>query len=93
MTDPSLSSAPSAPIPELSVVAPMYNEEGNIEAFVVAVEKVLATLGVPFEIILVDDGSSDGTWSQSWLSPSCTGPCAAPAWRATSATKVRSWPA
>ncbi|HTA88831.1 MAG TPA: glycosyltransferase, partial [Polyangiaceae bacterium] len=49
---------------ELSVVAPMYNEEGNIAAFVGAVDKVVATLGVSFEIILVDDGSSDGTWSQ-----------------------------
>jgi dolichol-phosphate mannosyltransferase len=50
--------------PELSVVAPMYNEEGNIAAFVAAVEKVLVGMGVPFEIILVDDGSSDGTWAQ-----------------------------
>jgi dolichol-phosphate mannosyltransferase len=50
--------------PELSVVAPMYNEEGNIAAFVGAVEKVVAGIGVPFEIVLVDDGSSDGTWAQ-----------------------------
>ena len=64
MTDPSLSLALTPSIPELSVVAPMYNEEGNIEAFVVAVEKVVARIGVPFEIILVDDGSSDGTWTQ-----------------------------
>jgi glycosyltransferase involved in cell wall biosynthesis len=54
--------APSV-LPELSVVAPMYNEEGNIEAFVSAVEKVVVTLDVPFEIILVDDGSSDQTWA------------------------------
>jgi len=64
MTDPSHLSALAALAPELSVVAPMYNEEGNIAAFVDAVEKVVAKLGVPFEIILVDDGSSDGTWSQ-----------------------------
>jgi glycosyltransferase involved in cell wall biosynthesis len=64
MTDPSLSPALAAPVPELSVVAPMYNEEGNIAAFVAAVEKVLLGIGVPFEIILVDDGSSDGTWAQ-----------------------------
>ena len=48
--------------PELSIVAPMYNEEGNVAAFVAAVEKVALGLGVPFEIVLVDDGSSDGTW-------------------------------
>ena len=64
MTDPSHRPQLSAPIPELSVVAPMYNEEGNIAAFVVAVERVVASIGVPFEIILVDDGSSDGTWAQ-----------------------------
>jgi dolichol-phosphate mannosyltransferase len=50
--------------PELSVVAPMYNEAGNILAFVTAVDKVVRAIGVPYEIILVDDGSSDGTWSQ-----------------------------
>ena len=50
--------------PELSIVAPMYNEEGNIAAFVGAVDQVVRALGVPFEIILVDDGSSDGTWTQ-----------------------------
>jgi glycosyltransferase involved in cell wall biosynthesis len=54
----------SSPTPELSVVAPMYNEEGNIAAFVSAVEKSAASIGVPFEIILVDDGSTDGTWQQ-----------------------------
>ncbi|HEX2669423.1 MAG TPA: glycosyltransferase family 2 protein [Polyangiaceae bacterium] len=64
MTDPSHHPAQGTPVPELSVVAPMYNEEGNIAAFVAAVEKVLLGIGVPFEIILVDDGSSDGTWAQ-----------------------------
>lgn len=49
--------------PELSVVAPMFNEEGNIAAFVAAVETVVAKIGAPFEIILVDDGSADQTWS------------------------------
>ena len=43
----------------LSVVAPMYNEEGTAEQFY---SRVVAALeGVPFELILVDDCSSDGT--------------------------------
>ena len=63
--------------PELSIVAPMYNEEGNIAAFVAAVERVVLTIGVPFEIVLVDDGSSDGTWQsiveQTKLHPALRG--------------------
>ncbi|HEX3776481.1 MAG TPA: glycosyltransferase family 2 protein [Polyangiaceae bacterium] len=56
MTEPSQS-------PELSIVAPMYNEEGNIAAFVSAVEGAVSSIGVAFEIVLVDDGSSDRTWA------------------------------
>jgi len=48
--------------PELSVVAPMYNEGPNVPVFVEAVFGALAPLGTDAEIILVDDGSSDGTW-------------------------------
>lgn len=48
--------------PELSVVAPMYNEETNIAVFVDAVSAVLEKAGLSYEIVLVDDGSRDGTW-------------------------------
>jgi glycosyltransferase involved in cell wall biosynthesis len=43
----------------LSVVAPVYQEEATIEAFCAAVAD--ACTGLPFELILVDDGSTDGT--------------------------------
>jgi len=47
----------------LSVVIPCYNEEKSLP---VAIGRILAVLqGVPgvHEIVLVDDGSSDGTWN------------------------------
>jgi dolichol-phosphate mannosyltransferase len=52
------------PGPELSVVAPMYNERTNVAPFVAAVTAVLEPAGVAYEIVLVDDGSRDGTWEE-----------------------------
>lgn len=48
---------------QLSVVAPMYNEESNVVPFVAAVSGVLAAAGIHYEIVLVDDGSRDRTWA------------------------------
>ena len=48
--------------PELSVVVPMYDEESNVAAFVEAVSKVLSAADCDYELVLVDDGSRDGTW-------------------------------
>jgi dolichol-phosphate mannosyltransferase len=42
----------------------MFNEEGNVGRFVSAVEEVMLPLGESFEIIMVDDGSRDGTWER-----------------------------
>jgi glycosyltransferase involved in cell wall biosynthesis len=49
--------------PRLSVVVPAMNEEGNIPALHGAIASVLEPAGVTFEIIFVDDGSTDGTWA------------------------------
>jgi glycosyltransferase involved in cell wall biosynthesis len=46
----------------LSVVAPAYNEAENIGAFVARVTAVLDETNEEWEIVLVDDGSYDGTW-------------------------------
>jgi polyisoprenyl-phosphate glycosyltransferase len=43
----------------LSVVAPVYNEEGTIGEFYARV--CAALQGLPFELVLVDDGSTDGS--------------------------------
>ncbi|MBW2056587.1 MAG: glycosyltransferase [Deltaproteobacteria bacterium] len=47
--------------PYLSVVIPVFNEEENIENLVDRLSTVLRGLGKPFEIIFVDDGSSDAS--------------------------------
>jgi len=45
----------------ISVVVPIYNEQENIRRLYLAVRDVLERLDRPFEIILVDDGSTDET--------------------------------
>src|SRR5690349_9728954 len=49
------------PRPVLSIVAPAYNEEKNLPAFIAAIVPVLEAIGETFEIVFVDDGSRDGT--------------------------------
>jgi len=62
MDPPVDASADTGERPELSVVAPLYNEEGNVGSLVTALQETLAPLGISYEILLVDDGSRDGTW-------------------------------
>ncbi|MDA8232941.1 MAG: glycosyltransferase family 2 protein [Magnetospirillum sp.] len=45
----------------LSVVIPCYNEENGVAALFARLLPVLDTLGVPYEIVCVNDGSRDGT--------------------------------
>jgi glycosyltransferase involved in cell wall biosynthesis len=47
----------------LTVVAPARNEGDNIAPFVAELLPVLESLNAGFEVVLVDDGSSDGTWA------------------------------
>ncbi len=46
---------------DLSVVVPVLNEEGNVEALIERLCAVLRPTGERFELIVVDDGSSDST--------------------------------
>ncbi len=47
--------------PFLSLVIPCYNEQENVKVLLERVASALAPLGRPFEVILVDDGSTDST--------------------------------
>ena len=51
----------AAASPELSIVVPCYNEEQRLPRTIEQIERYLAGIGVSYELILVDDGSSDGT--------------------------------
>lgn len=46
----------------LSVVVPIYNEEGNIKELVERLQTTLIQENRAFEIILINDGSSDKSW-------------------------------
>lgn len=46
---------------DLSVVVPLYNEEGNIKELYIQIQDIVSSLGLSYEIIFVDDGSTDGT--------------------------------
>lgn len=48
-------------IPDLSIVVPVYNEKENLEHLYERLKTVLAPLGHSYELIFVDDGSSDST--------------------------------
>lgn len=49
----------------ISFVVPAYNEENAIASTLSTLEDTLEKLGLPFEIILVNDGSSDGTLAEA----------------------------
>ncbi len=47
---------------DLSVVIPVYNEEESLEPLVDELRSVLDSAGRSYEIVIVDDGSTDGTY-------------------------------
>ena len=49
---------------ELTVVIPVFNEAASLQALHREFSDVLARTGRPYELILVDDGSTDGSFEQ-----------------------------
>jgi glycosyltransferase involved in cell wall biosynthesis len=60
--NPHSSPAPAKDAPDISVVAPCYNEEAVLHEFYRRLTAVADSLGLTFEIVLIDDGSRDRTW-------------------------------
>jgi glycosyltransferase involved in cell wall biosynthesis len=44
-----------------SIVVPLYNEEASVMPLYLRLTEVMASLEEPYEIVFVDDGSTDGT--------------------------------
>ena len=61
--DPLYRSA-SSPRVDVSVVVPAYNEEACIDALVERLVAALDPISPSFEIVIIDDGSSDATWER-----------------------------
>jgi len=50
--------------PTLSIVIPVFNEEENIPLLAEEIRLALDPLGIAYEVVVVDDGSTDATWAQ-----------------------------
>lgn len=48
----------------LSIVIPVFNEEDSVTLLIGRVQETTRALTFPWELILVDDGSTDGTWTR-----------------------------
>jgi glycosyltransferase involved in cell wall biosynthesis len=62
--DPVRTGSPAAPAPlsGLSVVVPVYNSRDSLATLCSRLEPVLQSAAARYELILVNDGSSDGSW-------------------------------
>jgi glycosyltransferase involved in cell wall biosynthesis len=49
---------------KVSFVVPIFNEKENIEPLCQAISAAMEPTSYPFEMILVNDGSRDGTWDE-----------------------------
>jgi glycosyltransferase involved in cell wall biosynthesis len=47
---------------DLSIVIPLYNEEPNVAPLLAELSGVLASMKIPYEILIIDDGSTDDTF-------------------------------
>lgn len=54
----------SSAVPRLSVVSPVHNEGPGLRTFIERATAALESTSETFELVLIDDGSSDDSWEQ-----------------------------
>ncbi|MBI2114655.1 MAG: glycosyltransferase, partial [candidate division NC10 bacterium] len=50
--------------PTVSIVIPVFNEEDNVPLLAEEIRQALDPHGIAYEVVAVDDGSTDGTWTR-----------------------------
>jgi undecaprenyl-phosphate 4-deoxy-4-formamido-L-arabinose transferase len=58
-----MNSSPDLLAAGLSVIVPVYNSETTLGTLVQRLKPVLDEIGQPYELVLVNDGSRDGSWA------------------------------
>jgi glycosyltransferase involved in cell wall biosynthesis len=48
---------------QLSIIIPLFNEEESLEELNEAIEKVVSKTDIDYEVIYIDDGSTDNSWN------------------------------
>ncbi|MDE6628149.1 MAG: glycosyltransferase, partial [Muribaculaceae bacterium] len=48
---------------DISVIVPLYNEEESLPELQAWIERVMQANGFSYEVIYVNDGSTDGSWN------------------------------
>jgi glycosyltransferase involved in cell wall biosynthesis len=52
------------PVPTFSIVIPVYNEQESLHELLASIEQAMAASGESYELVFVDDGSTDGTFER-----------------------------
>ena len=47
---------------DISVVVPLFNEEESLPELFAWIDRVMKSKGFTYEVIFVNDGSTDGSW-------------------------------
>lgn len=48
---------------QLSIIIPLFNEEESLEELNKAIKKAVSNMDIDFEVIYIDDGSTDNSWN------------------------------